>query len=114
LVNQVKFGLTFYKEKKKMKTIITAWPDSDSWIVSEDRVEDTYQGGTNTGAIRTTTLDVCDTYDEAIHRAREIALERMLPAYEQDRQGSPSILFEPNDAAFAIGILQRKEIGIAN
>jgi hypothetical protein len=82
-------------QEKKMKTIITAWPDSDSWIVSEDCVEDTYRGGTNTCAICTTTLDVCDTYDEAVHRAREIALERMLPAYKQDRQGFESILFDP-------------------
>jgi hypothetical protein len=78
-----------------MKTIITVWPDSDSWIVSEDRVKDTYRCGTNTGAIRTTTLDVCDTYDEAIQRAREIAIERMLPVYEQNQQGIPSILFKP-------------------
>ncbi len=73
-----------------MKTIIAVWPDKDnSWIVSEDRVEDTYRAGTNTGAMRTTTLDVCDTYASAISLARRIASSRMLPAYEHDRQGSP-------------------------
>jgi hypothetical protein len=74
-----------------MKTIIAVWPDGETWIVSKDRVEDAYTDGNNTGAISTTTLDVCDTNEDAIQVARQIAGDEMLPIYEQDQQGVPSI-----------------------
>jgi hypothetical protein len=75
--------------KPGTKKIVCVWPDEGQWIVSIDVVSEEYGDHWNSGAIRTSTEDVCDEYEWALEEGRKLAKTLDLPLYSQDECGTP-------------------------
>lgn len=64
----------------------TSEPGSETWIISQDRLNDRGEAET------TATIDTCETRDEAIAWGKAIAEGRGLPLYENPAEGAPVLL----------------------